>query len=296
MQQFPQIAIIGAGPAGIAAAVQLKRYSISALIFEGGDVGGLLRNARLIENYPGFPRGITGPGLVKKLRAHLKRSDVEIVKDGVRELEYSNGEFQITTNLLPYTAQIVIIASGTKPIIPDSPEIPETIRDQVLYEVYPIRSVTDKRVVIVGAGDAAFDYALNLAPKNEVIILNRGNRVKALPVLQKDAAKSPNIKYFEDTAIKDIIESGGELLTVTSEREKRTIEIEADYVIFAVGREPELGFVSKKLDKQIARLKKNGKLYLIGDVKNGIYRQAAIAGGDGVRAAMEIYHEYHSSM
>lgn len=289
MVNTPDIAIIGAGPAGVAAAVQLKRYGISPLVFEGSDIGGLLKNARLVENYPGFPKGITGPGLVRKLSTHLKRSGIEIIPELVNELEYAKDEFLIKTDLVPYTAQIVIIASGTAPKIMGVPKITDDIRSKILSEIYPIRKIQDKTIVIVGAGDSAFDYALNLAEKNDVVILNRGVQIKALPVLQKEAARTNRIKYIENTPVQSISDQDGELLTITFEREKRIMEIEADYVIFATGREPELGFVSDKLQKQLPGLLGSGKLYLIGDVKNGIYRQTAIAAGDGIRAAMEIY-------
>jgi len=293
LRYLPKIAIIGAGPAGIAAAIQLKRYGLTPMIFEGGDVGGLLKNARLVENYPGFPKGITGPGLVTKLKQHLKRTGFEVVNEKVTELDYSESRFRIYAGLI-FSAEIVIIASGTRPRMPDKPIINEQVRDRVFSEVDPIRNIADKRVIIIGAGDAAFDYALNLAGKNEVIILNRSSRIKALHILQEETAQSPNIKYFEDTSVRKINESGDGCVTVTSEREKRTIEMEADYVIFAVGREPALSFVTDNLKKQMLELQDDRKLYLIGDVKNGIYRQAAIAAGDGVRAAMEIYRSYNS--
>jgi thioredoxin reductase len=285
----PQIAIIGAGPAGTAAAIQLGRYGLKPHVFERNTIGGLLKNARFIENYPGFPKGISGPGLVKKLRQHFKKTGFEIVNESVIELDYSNAEFHIKTNLLPHTAQIVIVATGTKPRVPDETFVAESVQDRVFYEVYPIRNTADKRVIVVGAGDAAFDYALNLAKKNEVIVLNRGSRIRALPVLKEEMTQTESIKYFEDMPIHNIADSDGGSLVVGCSRQKRTIEMEADYVIFAIGREPELSFLSNKLKEQVSKLEKKRKLFLVGDVKNAIYRQAAIAAGDGIRAAMEIY-------
>src|SRR4030042_7192079 len=76
--QIEDIIIIGAGPAGLAAAIQLKRYGIRPLLFERAVVGGLLRNANLVENYPGFPRGITGPGLVKLFARQAHKRGVDL--------------------------------------------------------------------------------------------------------------------------------------------------------------------------------------------------------------------------
>lgn len=273
-----EVAIIGAGPAGVAAAVQLKRYGIEPLVFEGGRVGGLLWNAHLVENYPGFPEGIPGPELAGKLEVQLRKASVEVIHEEVVSLE---GGFRLRIEGGSYRAGIVIVASGTKPRrFPG--RMSEEVEDRVFYEVHPLRDLAGACVAVVGAGDAAFDYALNLARRNEVILLNRGYKPKCLPLLWERARTTPSIAYREGVRVSEVFQSEGGvgLSCLTDEGEER---IEVDYVLFAIGREPNLDFLSPGLRSGAVE-----GLYLVGDVANGKFRQAAIAVGDGMRVAMEI--------
>ena len=85
------VTIIGAGPAGIATALQLKRYGITPIILEKNTIGGLLRNAHLVENYPGFPKGISGVNLVRLFRKHLERAAITIFPEEVINLDIEDG-------------------------------------------------------------------------------------------------------------------------------------------------------------------------------------------------------------
>jgi len=278
-----EVAIIGAGPAGIAAAVQLKRYGIEPLVFEKGRIGGLLWNANLVENYPGFPGGIPGPELVGKLEAQLRKASVDVIYEEVVRLEEG---FGLKTEGGSYTADIVVVASGTEPRrFPG--RISEKVEGRVFYEVYPLRDLAGARVAVVGAGDAAFDYALNLARRNEVVLLNRGYKPKCLPLLWERARTTPSIAYREDVEVMEVLpsEGGVGLLCRTDGGEEK---VEIDYVLFAIGRQPKLDFMSPELRGRTLE-----RLHFIGDVKNGRFRQTAIAVGDGIRVAMEIALKRH---
>lgn len=279
--------IIGAGPAGIAAAIQLKRSDIEPVVLEKDEIGGLLRNANLVENYPGFPDGISGVELVKLLKRHLENERINVYSESVLELDYRNGLFSVKTDQKKRYSRIVVVATGTEAKRLTEPEIPPDARERVLYEIYPIKDISGERVVIVGAGDAAFDYALSLSKKNEVVILNRRRGTKCLPLLQRRAKERKNIPYIENIQIKKISMSNDELVLncISGESE---VEMNASYLLAAIGRRPSLGFISKNLEKEMKKLQREGVLYLIGDVKNEIYRQTGIAVGDGLRAAMEI--------
>lgn len=250
------VIIIGGGPSGIACAVQLKRYGINTLIIEKNEIGGLVKNAWRLDNYPGYPDGISGPAFVEKLKSHLKRFEIRYLISDIRNSKFTGNSFYLESDTEVFQCDFLVVATGTKP---------KYCGDGVT-EVYPLRDVRDKKIAIVGAGDAAFDYAMTLSPHNTIHIHNRGNIIKCIPALVEIALKQDNITYFENSSPPDSY----------------------DYTIFATGREPDLGCMSDELKKEQRLLEQQGRLYVIGDVKNGMVRQTPVATGDGIRAAMAI--------
>lgn len=251
-----QVIIIGGGPAGVACAVQLKRYGIDPLLLEKNSIGGLVRNAWRLDNYPGFPDGISGEEMVEKLEAHLNRFEIRTLKSEIRTVKYSTDGFVVDYEGKDISCEYLVVATGTK----------AKHKEKGLTEVYPLRSVSEKRIAIVGAGDAAFDYAMTLSTHNDVHIFNRGSRIKCVPALLEIAKKQEKISYHKNSVPSDSF----------------------DYTIFATGRKPELGFLSPELEENSQQLEQQGLLYIIGDVKNGKVRQVSVATGDGIRAAMAI--------
>ena len=288
-----EVVIVGAGPAGVAAAVQLKRCGLEATLYERGRVGGLLWNANLLENYPGFPAGITGPDLAARLEEHLGRHGVAVRFDEVTAASFDGDAFRLECAGSTVQCRVLVVASGTRPRkFPTPPAPPDKSNGRVLYDVYPVAGVSGKRVVVVGAGDAAFDYALNLGRRNDVLILGRSAGPRCIPILEERAAAAPRIEYRPNADVLRVDVDGGPGVSVTYAGPDGPEAIRADYVLLAIGREPEVGFLPESLMEDAGRgggLEAEGRLYFVGDVRNGDLRQAAIAAGDGVRAALEIY-------
>jgi thioredoxin reductase len=281
------VIIIGGGPAGMISAIQLKRYGISVRLIEPNRLGGLLWNANLVENYPGFPGGISGPELVKLFSQQFEALSLETTFETVIGMDFDGDDFVITTDTQEYNASAVIVATGTRPrIFPDG-FIPLEASERVFYEVAPLLGVRDKRIAIIGAGDAAFDYALNLSRKNHVMIFNRTQEIKALPLLVKRCAKIQNIQYYQDILISNVsIETNELVLKAVQDKE---IYFQVDLLVGAIGREENLPPMSDQLRREETLLVQTGRLHFVGDVRNGIYRQTAIAVGDGLKAAMKVY-------
>ncbi|MEO0190644.1 MAG: NAD(P)/FAD-dependent oxidoreductase [candidate division WOR-3 bacterium] len=275
-----KVAIIGAGPAGIACAIQLKRYKIDFVIFERNEPGGLLRNAYLVENYPGFPEGIKGEKLVSLFCKQLEVNRITPVYEDVKNVIYDKN-FVIKTNNRLYQSKILVIASGTMPKKFDI-TLPPDSESKIFYEIVHLKTTGNATIAIIGAGDAAFDYALSLCQRNKVYLLNRTRIHKCLPLLFQKAMKNKNIKYVKEFELVTIQLKNKKLVLHSKNKEL----ISVDYLVVAIGREPNLDFLDKKLEIEI--LEKNKKLYMIGDVKNGLFRQTAIAVGEGIKTAMEI--------
>ena len=284
--KIEDVVIIGAGPAGIATAIQLRRYNIDFVLLEYREIGGLLRNANLIENYPGFPHGIRGLDLVELFKRQLKNAGVNVSFERAWGLEYRDELFFIKTDQRVITSHIVVCATGTKPKEIPNLDIPDAAKERVFYEIYPIMETKNKSIAILGAGDAAFDYALSLSQTNKVTILNRNDRVKCIPTLKAKCMRSKNVSYLPKVSVKRIDHPSDKLLLTCSED---GYQIWADYVIVAIGREPHLDFLDSELRKKLDILANEDRFWMVGDVKNGIYRQTAICVGDGIKAAMEIY-------
>jgi thioredoxin reductase (NADPH) len=283
-----KVAIVGAGPAGIAAAIQLKRYGISPLLFEKRQVGGLLLNANRLDNYPGFPRGISGPELVFLFREQLQQMAIDVKFTEVVELDFNRKEFRLSSQDQVYRSEMVLLSCGTEAVIPEELSVLAELKGKMFSEIWSLRGEQNKKIAIIGAGDAAFDYALSLAQKNEVVILNRSASRKCSPGLWLEALNFPGISYLADSQISEVGTGKSGRLVVDYLQYMREKAIEVDFVVVACGRKVKLGCLTKKVSNARTELEQKGLLYLAGDVANGSFRQVGIAVGDGIRAAMKM--------
>ncbi len=283
------VAIIGAGPAGISTAIQLRRMGLNPVLLEKDEPGGAVLNAYRIDNYPGFPDGIKGIDLAKLMKKQLERFRVELHHEEAVSIEYEDFLFNISTNKREIKVIAAVAAIGS---VPKKLElrIPDKARDKLLYEIYPIRNVRKKKIVVIGAGDTAFNYALSLGEKNDVFILNRSDILKCLPALNDECDKNPNINYLINTNIENFnFEDNRLTMNCLCDGEKKTIQ--ADYVIAAVGREINYDILQQNLLDKIEDLTASKRFFLAGDARNDKYRQLSLSVGDGVKTAMEIFDD-----
>jgi len=288
-----QIAVIGAGPAGCAAAIQLKRYGLEVILIDKDKIGGLARNANFVENYLGFPKGITGVEFCYKLEEHLKHLEIETIKDEIISLNWdkSQDEFLLKSKKNQYNCTYLVIATGTKPRkikLKGEEELwkngllfyePEKMLEKLFY---------NKKIAIIGSGDAAFDYAINLANReNHITIITRSKDYKTLPLLVKRATESKFITIKPNQVIKELSakKEKEEILPIVKTKSKE--EIVADFILVAVGRDPNHIPSEIKLDKFI----KEKRIYFVGDLVSETHRQISIASGHGIRCAMIIAKE-----
>ena len=253
------VCVIGGGPAGLAAAIQLRRYELPTRLFEQNQLGGLLWNANLVENYPGFPEGISGPALVKNMVDQVLSSKVKITQQEVLNLSIAGDTFQVSTSKSTSIFRAVVVATGTKPKRLTDLSIPEILHQNIFYEIYPLTALAGKLIIVVGGGDAAFDYALNLGKQNYVIILNRSTEVKCLPLLWHRARAAENITYHPNTTITRLVPGDLGGMDVECSSPDGSLVLHADYLIGQRNRtRAQPGFCFHRIVGTISRIRKTG--------------------------------------
>lgn len=282
------VGIIGGGPGGITAAIQLQRYGISTIMVERQRLGGLLRNANRVENYPGFPGGIRGDALADLMISQMDQLGVEVLMDTVQSCHWNGSEFILQTIANQITCEFLILASGTKPVSLPQNVVDPSARAAVYYEVTDLPPCQQAEIVIIGGGDAAFDYALHLCSHQRVAIYYRGEKPRCLLLLWQRASLSSTIQINPLTQVVSVCCDGNGKPVLTLYRQGDYLVKRADFVLVAIGRQPALDFLSSDLLQQMDTLEREKRCFRVGDVRNGLFRQTAIAVGDGMRAAMQI--------
>jgi thioredoxin reductase (NADPH) len=284
------VLVVGGGPAGLSAAGQLVRSGLRTMVFERARPGGLLWNAGRVENYPGFPGGISGPELASLFRNQALGLGVTIEALSIRRLRPSgHGFFTAEAGRTGIRAGAAIVASGTRPIRARLPGCAVLMGRRAFTEIADVRpeEMKGRRALIIGGGDAAFDYALQWRDRGgEPEILIR-SKPKSLELLA-DRARDAGIRVMDEVKIIGLTKKSSGIL-LSYRKEKMIFHREADVLLLACGREPDLSglapFLRPTFRKKAAGILPPG-LFGAGDVIQGRYRQTGIAVGDGLRAAM----------
>ena len=285
------VAVVGVGPAGISSSIYLKRAGHSILLFERNKPGGLLRNANLVENYPGFPGGISGKDLSALMKRQAENLGIRIIKNEVKSVGIDNdGSFVMAVDRKKIGAASVIIATGTKPKAIKLNGI-ERIKNRIYFEVadIPAAKISGKRFAVIGGGDAAFDYSLFIHAHGGKPVILMQSRPKCLPLLLERADEKKILHFKNTTPSAVCLDKGG--IVVNCHSAEREMEIKSDYLLVACGREPAIPAFDKTIENRLRGWRGIVEtpvpgLFFAGDVMRGRFRQAGIAVGDGIRAAM----------
>jgi len=279
------VAVIGAGPAGCAAAVQCRRLGLEVILADTScTAGGLLCEARCIENYPGLERPLKGPEFAERLNSFIAEHGIEIRRFHADSITGIYGKFEISGSKAPVRARTVIIAVGT---VPRKLAVRVNGTAVIHRSILALKKQPPERTVIIGGGEAALDYALNLSDSGSAVkVLVRGSQLRAVGDLAREIEKHSSINILYNTAVVSASRSDGSIHLDVESAEGR-ISLETDALLGAVGREPKLPVLMKDFDHSRGNIRTSIQgLYLVGDASLGSLGQAAIASGQGVLAAI----------
>ncbi len=299
MSELYDVVIIGAGPAGLAAAIYSGRARLNTLILERATPGGQILLTDVIENYPGFSDGIAPFQLMESFRKQAERFGARIVIDNVQKIHKKDTIWEIRGNTGEYKARSVLVATGSnhrKLGIQGEDQL--TGRGVSYCATCDGAFFQDKIVAVVGGGDWALTEALFLTRFcREVKIIHRRDKLRAEKILQERAFENPKIRVLWNTVVDKI--NGEERLESVSLRNVRNntvSKMELDGLFISIGTVPNNKIVANlvdlnewgevKVEKSMATHQSG--LYAAGDVTDACPEQMATAVGTGVAAALAI--------
>ena len=291
------VVIIGGGPAGLTAGIYAGRAQLKTVIVEKGLPGGQIAQTDEVENYPGFPEGISGPELASRMVRQAEKFGARIVMDEVLGLEKAEGGYLVRGYERNYRARAVIVATGANPRrlgVPGEDKFyGRGVSTGATCDGFFYR---DKEVVVVGGGDAAVEEGIFLTKfARKVTLVHRRDELRANKVAQKRAFQNPKMHFLFSHVVTEIL--GEDQVTGVRLKNLKTGEeyvYPTDGVFVFIGHEPNTAFL-----KGVVELRPDGYIavrdevftsepgiFAAGDVADPIYRQLTTSVGAGTRAAM----------
>jgi thioredoxin reductase (NADPH) len=293
------VIIIGSGPAGLTAALYAARANLNPLLISGNEFGGQIALTNEVENYPGFPEGITGPELVDLMKKQAERFGSRFEIDQVGEVNFKTHPFQIKTeNGHSYEAKSVILSTGASPRKLEVPGEMDLMGRGVSYcatcDGFFFRN---KEIAVVGGGDSALQEGLFLTRfASRVHVIHRRDQLRAQPILQDRARENPKMNFVWNSVVREIQGEGAVgRLQLEDVNSRALSELPVQGIFVYIGHIPNTQIFKGQLEmdeegylKIDERLHTNiPGVFAAGEVHDRIFRQAIVSAGYGCMAAME---------
>ncbi|MEM7410098.1 MAG: thioredoxin-disulfide reductase [Myxococcota bacterium] len=293
-----KVVIVGSGPAGYTAAIYAARAELEPVVVAGLQFGGQLMLTTDVENYPGFPDGVTGPEMMELFQKQAERFGAEVLLEDATEVSLTAPPFQIKTASRSFSADAVILATGASARwlgLPSEERLTNqgvsacATCDGALYRGKPM--------AVVGGGDTAMEEALFLTRfATEVTVVHRRDALRASKIMQERALDHEKISFAWNSEVDEVL--GDEFVTGvrlldTQTGEKREVPVEALFI--AIGHKPNTDLFTGQIDLDDTGYIKTTKgtytssegVFACGDAMDPIYRQAVTAAGTGCMAAID---------
>jgi thioredoxin reductase (NADPH) len=294
------VVIMGSGCAGLTAAIYAARANLQPLVIRGVEAGGQLTLTTLVENYPGFPKGVQGPELIELMQKQATQFGAEFMEGNVAKVDLSQRSFVLEAGQERLETRTLIIASGASAkmlgLESERKLLGHGVSTCATCDGYFFRG---KEVVVVGGGDTAAEDALFLTRyAKEVSIIHRREQLRASKIMQDRLHRNEKIKFLWNSVVEDILDADKREVSGIKLRNLKT-EDEAikpvDGVFIGIGHEPNTSLFRGQLevDDLGYLLTREGSktnipgVFAAGDVKDRVYRQAITAAGSGCMAAMD---------
>ncbi|AYY80023.1 MULTISPECIES: thioredoxin-disulfide reductase [Proteus] len=301
-----KLIILGSGPAGYTAAVYAARANLEPVLITGVEKGGQLTTTTEVENWPGDPEGLTGPGLMDRMFQHAEKFNTEIISDHINKVDLKNRPFRLFGDEQEYTCDALIIATGASARYIGLPS-EESFKGRGVSACATCDGFfyRNQKVAVVGGGNTAVEEALYLANiASEVHLIHRRDSFRSEKILINrlmDKVNSGNIILHTDRTLDEVL---GDDMGVTKVRLKdtksdKTEELDVMGVFIAIGHSPNTAIFDGQLELDNGYIKvQSGTqgnatqtsiegVFAAGDVMDHIYRQAITSAGTGCMAALD---------
>ncbi|MEK4443095.1 MULTISPECIES: thioredoxin-disulfide reductase [Niallia] len=300
-EKIYDVIIIGAGPAGMTAAVYTSRANLSTLMIERGIPGGQMANTEDVENFPGF-ESILGPDLSNKMFNHAKKFGAEYAYGDIKEIVDGKEYKTVKAGSKEFKARSIIISTGAeykKVGVPGEKELGG--RGVSYCAVCDGAFFKNKRLFVIGGGDSAVEEGVYLTRfASQVTIVHRRDELRAQKILQKRAFDNEKVDFIWNHTIKSINEKEGKVgsVTLVSTVDQSEQELEADGVFIYIGMVPlSKPFESLGITNENGYIETNDQMetkvpgiFAAGDIREKTLRQIVTATGDGSIAAQSAQH------